>query len=431
MPWQEYVADVAGEFDPVTGRPFYRTVLISTPRQQGKSILVLAKMLERCTLWDEPQVCVYTAQNGFEAGKKVIKSWHPQIKRSKLQKLLDKGAKQGLRMAAGNQGIDFLNGSRIDVQASAESSGHGDTVDDGTIDEAWHDTDYRREQALRPAMLTRQAAQLWVVSTAGTDASTYWNATQDAGRLAAQEDNGRDVCYFEWSCPDDVDPLDPAGWPLYMPALGHSIHAETVQADIAALQMEPTEIARAYGNRRQSRSALSPIPPQTWDLVNDPDAQPQGSIVFGVDATPEREAAAIVSYGGDVVELIDHRPQVAWVVERAADLHAKWTAPFAIDPAGPAASLIAPLEERGIKIIKVGGRDLTAACGAMFDAIVSRQITFRRHPLMDEAVAGAAKRTSGDSWVWARRSAVGDSSPLMAATIARWAMSAPKPTFAF
>jgi lactam utilization protein B len=87
--------------------------------------------------------------------------------------------------AAGNEAIVFKNGSRVDVLASTEAAGHGRTVDLGVIDEAFADTDYRREQALLPAMATRPAAQILVVSTAGTEASVFLKHKVDTGRAAA------------------------------------------------------------------------------------------------------------------------------------------------------------------------------------------------------------------------------------------------------
>ena len=35
LPWQRYVADVAGEIDPATGTYYYDRVVLSTPRQCG------------------------------------------------------------------------------------------------------------------------------------------------------------------------------------------------------------------------------------------------------------------------------------------------------------------------------------------------------------------------------------------------------------
>ena len=48
MPWQRYVADVACELDPEhPGEWWYHTVMVSVPRQAGKSDLVGAIHLHR------------------------------------------------------------------------------------------------------------------------------------------------------------------------------------------------------------------------------------------------------------------------------------------------------------------------------------------------------------------------------------------------
>ena len=57
LPWQRLVADVAGEIDPDTGTYFYDTVILSTPRQCGKSTLVDA-WDTRNTQWGAEPVCL-------------------------------------------------------------------------------------------------------------------------------------------------------------------------------------------------------------------------------------------------------------------------------------------------------------------------------------------------------------------------------------
>ena len=47
MPWQQHVADVALEVDPATGLLAYREVVVTIPRQSGKSSLALAIMVHR------------------------------------------------------------------------------------------------------------------------------------------------------------------------------------------------------------------------------------------------------------------------------------------------------------------------------------------------------------------------------------------------
>jgi phage terminase large subunit-like protein len=50
MPWQQDAADVAYEYDPVTGLFRYDEVDITVPRQSGKTTLTLAKKVHRLTV---------------------------------------------------------------------------------------------------------------------------------------------------------------------------------------------------------------------------------------------------------------------------------------------------------------------------------------------------------------------------------------------
>ena len=61
FPWQRYVADVAGEYDPSTKLPHYRTVGVSVPRQNGKTTLVCSRIARQ--LIPPRQTVAYTAQD--------------------------------------------------------------------------------------------------------------------------------------------------------------------------------------------------------------------------------------------------------------------------------------------------------------------------------------------------------------------------------
>src|SRR5262245_51041578 len=72
MPWQAEAAMIGCEIDPVTGGPAYREVIITVPRQSGKTTLYLAWQIDRCTSprWAQPQRSAFTAQSGKDARDK-------------------------------------------------------------------------------------------------------------------------------------------------------------------------------------------------------------------------------------------------------------------------------------------------------------------------------------------------------------------------
>jgi phage terminase large subunit-like protein len=160
MGWQQRVADVALEQND-DGRFAYRDVALTVPRQQGKSSLLLVIQMTRA-LASENQNVRYAAQHGAAARQKLIDDWLPALKKSPLSRYFRP------RLTSGHEALLFDNGSSIGLVASTEKSGHGSTVDLAVMDEAFAHPDARVEQSLRPAMLTRPNAQLWIVSTAGT-----------------------------------------------------------------------------------------------------------------------------------------------------------------------------------------------------------------------------------------------------------------------
>ena len=428
MPWQQMVADIGGELDPVTGLPAYRDVIVTVPRQSGKTTLVLGWELQRALGWDSPQRIVYSAQSGNDARKKLIEDQVPILERKKAKL----GIQRILR-GMGNEAVEFSNGSRIVLLASTADSGHGKTIDLGVKDEFFADYDDRRDQSMVPAMATRPAAQVLTTSTMGTDESVPLNRAVDRGRLAVELGERSGVAYFEWSAAPDDDPDDPGTWRRCMPALGLTI-SETVVAHARAT-LPAGEFSRAFLNLR-TKAENRVIPIAAWEAVCDLEASPEGQPVFALDVNPERSAGAIVAASAGVAELVDYRDGIGWMVPRAGELSARWTAPrWVVDSTGPAGSLIADMERSGLKVHPASAKDLVVACGSLYDGVLEQRVRIRRHARLDEAAAGAAKRSIGDSWAWTRKSAAADISPLVAATLALWAADEPaktvEPWFAF
>jgi len=108
MPWQRTIADVGLELDPDTGLPAYREVVVTVPRQSGKTTLVLGWELQRALRWSTPQRCAYTAQSGSDARRKLINDQAPILLNSPMRAAVDR-----VFRGAANESIIFKNGSRI------------------------------------------------------------------------------------------------------------------------------------------------------------------------------------------------------------------------------------------------------------------------------------------------------------------------------
>jgi hypothetical protein len=70
---------------------------------------------------------------------------------------------------------------------------------------------------------------------------------------------------------------------------------------------------------------------------------------------------------------------------------------------------------------------MTKACGMFFDDVAEARLRVKRDRRLDTAVASAARRFVGDAWKWVRRDSSVDITPLVAATVALWAMDVNRP----
>lgn len=419
MPWQRQVADVAGEHDR-DGIPYYREVRITVPRQSGKTTLILAVSTDRCLDFDRPQQVLYSAQDRNHARRKFMEQVDA-LEKTPLRRLFR------TRRSNGSEEIRWRNGSTLGITASGDKSGHGFTLDFATIDEAFSQTDDRLIQGFRPAMVTRRDAQLWIVSTAGTEESIFLRDRVDDGRARVEAGSTEGVAYFEWSAPDDWDTGDRETWRAAMPALGITIDEETVAQDYAT--MDQGEFSRAYLNRWAPKG-VPVFALGQWLACLDETSQASKAIAFGIDVAPDRSTASIAVAGGRAdgrvhVELVERRDGTDWVVSRMGELVERWRpVAVAIDPGAPAGSLVTGLSLARVPLLLCTGRQYGQACGMFYDDVAQGRLAHRGQPALDDAVIGARKRPLGEAWAWARIPEAADPAPLIAATIARWAHSA-------
>lgn len=407
MPWQEQVIRVATE--QIDGKPAYRTVILSVPRQCGKSSLLLGVML--AAVMQNRKRSVYTAQTGFDARRKLVDDWAPLLEQTKLKSLVDK-----VYRANGTEAVIFRNGSRLEVMPNSIVAGHGRTIDGAAvIDEAFADTDDRREQAMIPAMATKASAQLWVVSTAGTEESVYFRRKIGLGRQAVEDGLDRDVCYFSWNALEDADIDDPATWYSAIPALGYTITEEVVRQ--ARLTMTENDFRRSWLNQ-WTKTDERIIPQSMLDACKQPTG-PDGQLVFGADISFDRTIASIVAADQDGrVELVDNRDGTTWLVDRLAELVRRHGGRVVIDGYGPAGLLADDLERLKIPVLKYTTRDVCYASNAIYDAMLATSIQIRPDTKIDASCAAARKKPVGSSWLWSRADPAADLTPLIAMTIA-------------
>lgn len=414
LPWQRLTLDLFGEYDPDTGIPYYDDLVWSVPRQSGKTTGVgLVYLVHRCLFWPtQPQHVVYTAQTGSDARAKWLKELIPLLERSDVAPFI-----RNIKRANGTEAVEFATGSIISIISTSEGSGHGLTVNAAMLDELFADTDERRAQSIRPTTSTVRDRQILSCSTAGTQRSMAWNRKLKAGRRAAEADVGTGTAFLEWSAPDGFDPTDRTLWPTYMPALGHTITADVIAGELAAMTID--DFSRSYGNRT-SRTNDELIPLDSWRDVTARNVAPAGPLAFAIDVSPDRRTAAIAAADADGnAELIEYRSGVGWLPDRLDELRDRWSARTVRHKQSPAGAIdLTDIDD-------LGTEDVIRACGSLFDAVVDDKVAIRPDPALDQAVAGAIKRDVGDAWLFSRKSSAEDVTPLIAVTLALYAARRP------
>jgi len=423
MPWQRHVADVLGEVDD-DGRFCYRLGIVSVPRQSGKTLAMGALMLHRAALIPRGRV-YFTQQTRQDASDWLINELSPLTASFP-------GDALHLRRAAGSEHIEWLPTAALVRPFPPTPAGlHGKTSDLVALDECWsHDLvkGQQLDTAVTPTQATKPNAQVVKFSTAGDATSLWWLGTCEQGRAAVLAGRTEGVAFFDWSCPDDLDPCEPASWPLYHPAYGRTIGASAMHAALDLLG--PSEFARSYGNQWVATRARV-IPLDAWRRAQDAELElPEpGAIALAFDVAVDRSDAAIVAAwrrpdGTAALELADTRPGIGWLVDRLRELVDRWR-PRAIgyDAAGPALDVADVCTRAGLTVEGLKAREYVAACAGLLDGIVTDPpvIRLRPHPALDAAAGSAAMRALVDSWCWSRRSSSASIASLTAATCALWA----------
>lgn len=421
MPWQELVLDVAGEYDPGTGRPLRPLVVVTCQRQGGKSHVCFVKKAERCFSVDGYRSW-YTAQTGQDARRAFLKFDEEHVQGTPLAHFA-----RTLR-GNGNEQMQFPNTSTIRPHPPTEKSLHGTQGDDNDVDEGWAFSETEGKalmQAISPTHLTRPNAQTWVWSAGGTASSTWL-----AELVARGRDGDPAIAFFEWGIPDDLDLDDLDEIATYHPAYGYTVDAHSIR-NLRAEISDDAEFARAAGNR-WTEVVGGAIPAEQWTAArHDDEIPPEAPVGYGaaraVDGSDVTLAAA--SRVGDeiVVEVLDVLPAYG-----AAEQIRTWVdrALVAIDPTGPSAPLRDQCALAGVRLADMSATAAHSTVTALLDGLgTTGSIGFRPHESLEQAVKVAGLRTVGDGGkAWARVRAGASISSLEAATSAIWALThAPKP----
>lgn len=433
MPWQQDALDVACEIDPATGLFWYREVIVVVLRQAGKTSLSRGKVSHRCLTTPRASV-LYTAQDRNMARRRLEKSFLEPIAASPLAAYLapaTPGGKLGWDGANGREKVKWANGAEIfTVAAQKKTAAHGDTLPEAHLDEFFAQVDGRLEQAVGPTQITVAGAQRWILSAAGDgDSAPLW-AKVEAGRARVEAGIDSRTCYIEYSAPPDADRSDPDTIARVHPAVGYTVTVDDILAEQTSMDSAgPEEWDRAYfGWWPSAKGKAWVIPRDAWDAnrIDEDAVEFDGEPVWAIDVSPDRTWSSIglaAEHPGARawLEVVTHEQGVDWTIPHLEKLRREFGGDHvAIDGSGPAGALHHDLEAAGFTVHRLSLRNKVDACGALYDDALALRIRHGGDRELDDALASAVTRKSGDAWVWSRGRSLDDITPLYAVTLARW-----------
>lgn len=444
-PWQQLVlVDALGERADGKWAAFEVAMIVA--RQNGKSAVFEARALAGLFLLGE-QLILYSAHE-FKTASEMFR---------RILSLIEGNAAFRKRVKAvarskGEEGVELVTGQRLRFVARSTGSARGFSADCVMWDECQNLPDAAVD-AMVPTMNARPNPQLWYGGSApDKNLAPCEQITRVRNRALSEAPGG--LAYFEWSaqlctdlcatsCSDHDSPSDPATWAKTNPGLGVRIDLERIEVMHAT--MSRAGFARevlSVGNYPSEAGGWEVISEAAWRQIEDAESRPGDPVVFAIDVTPEQSHAAIAVAGrrpdGLIhVEVIDHRPGTAWVIDRVRDLKERWSpAAIVMDAGGPAGSLAAEFAMAEIELAMPTYREVGQAYGSFYSSVVRPieadeswcpTLRARPHPALSSALAGATRRPIGDAFAWNRRGVSVDISPLVAVTLARWGLEARPP----
>jgi hypothetical protein len=398
------------------------TVVISIPRQVGKTYLIACIIFALCLL--EPGLkVIWTAHRKTTAGE-TFRQFDGMAQRAKVAAHI----RQVFR-GKGDEAIWFKNGSHILFGARESGFGRGMTdVDVLVFDEG----QILPESTLEDMGATQNVARNPLTFIMGTpprprDNGEFFTLMRQEA-LAGDSDGS---LYIELSADRGADPMDRDQWRKANPSFPLRTSERAMLRLRKKLKNPDSWNREALGIWDEFSKQFSPINGPLWadgaDVGPSDNAKPDA---LAVDMSHAREisvgACWLEEDSAHVEEVwagVDDAACVEWVVARAGR-----RMPVVIDSMSPAASMIPTLKARGVKVHIGTASDMSKACGLVTSDLEAGRLTHADQESVNDAREGARKRAIGTAggWGYDRRDPSVKIHPLVAVSLARLGASMTK-----
>jgi hypothetical protein len=396
------------------------TVVISIPRQVGKTFLIAAIAFALCVI--QPGTTVIWTAHRFKTARETFMS----LKGMALGKPMLAHVDPALVMSgSGNESIGFRNGSRIMFGARERGFGRGfSSVDVLVLDEA----QILSATAMEDMVPTTNAAPNPLILLTGTPPRPVDpGEVFTSARMEALSGESEGVLYIEFSADPDADISDREQWAKANPSYPERTNARAI------LRMRKNLTPESFMREGLGvwdlfdLTRFAPIPIGLWDAcassVTKPDiADPMFCLTVAKGLAAASIAVAVPVDGRPHVELADHRAGVHWLGERVRKLAERYPeASFAAYAAGPVKSWVPSLAEHGIELRLLTQPEASSACAHLQKLADVQAFTHAHDETLTASLRGARKRDlDGGGWVWDWKTSDGDLAPIVAATGALW-----------
>lgn len=436
LPWQaDVLNDCLGEAP--GGNWSAQSVGLVVPRQNGKTEILIARILAGLFLLEEEEI-IYSAHRA-DTSLGIFRRLVKYLNRSKV---FGREIKS-VRTTNGQEGVELRSGQRVGFRTRAQEGGRGFSADCIIFDEAFEISE-DLQAALLPTLIARPNAQVWYTGTA-VDQQVHRNGVV----FARIRENGiagdPDEAFFEWSAVGDLNDLDPDVlddrelWAATNPSLGYHASEKAIALNRRSMKRRKfaTECLCIGDWPATDEDALHVVDLAKWAALEDPESRVPDPVCFAFDCTPDRSRAAIGVAGRRPdgkfhLEVVEHKPGVAWVPRRLRELKGVHRPRMiACDAAGPVNAIVADVEkELGEEVRKLTAREHAEAFGMFYDGVEDDALCHLGQEELRSALDGAVTRPMGDGGqAWSRKNSGIDICPLVAVTLALWgAKNAPGET---
>lgn len=420
----QYVATVGG-------------IGLSIPRQVGKTYFVLATLVIMCILFPGLQV-VWTAHH-LRTSTKTFTTLRGICRRKKVAAhiAIDGRGKPAIRSSNGEQEVVFRNGSKIMFGARSMGFGRGfDEIDVEVFDEAQILDSKALEDMVAATNQARHehGALLFFMGTPPrpTDPSEAFSLRRAEALSGAADD----AIWLEIGAEVDSDPNDAKQFPKMNPSFPKRTPLNSLLRLRKNLGDEDSWNREGRGIWDPKRSS-GVLPGPSWQDREDGESVAVASLSLGVEVGPDLKWASVALAG--------ERVDGDWHFELDDDQHTRgrgtaWLVPHleyltrnnpkirgvVVDVAGPVAALLEQrngrwfFKDTSVAVTPVKVAELGAGCANVLDGITTGWLHHIGQPQFTAAALSAGKRPLGDTgmWVWSRKLADSDITPIQAGTLA-------------